>query len=233
MRLVSLVCIVAALISSSTVRAESEKEQARRHYRLGVNHFNLGEFDEALREFKESYRLIEDPAFLYNIAQCQRKSGDLRGALHSYRVYLRTGKDRTVLAEVEARVREIEAQLKAEEEKSRAALPAPPPAAVNASAAANVPTVVYPPTAAQATAESSGAQALPAPTLLPQVNAPAVSLNLNDQPSPAVQRTPVYKRWWVWTIAGVVVAGALTAGILLLGSSSTSRPDCPAGVRCG
>jgi len=28
------------------------------------------------------------------------------------------------------------------------------------------------------------------------------------------QRTPVYKRWWFWTVIGVAVAGATTAAIL-------------------
>jgi hypothetical protein len=32
--------------------------------------------------------------------------------------------------------------------------------------------------------------------------------------------TPWYKRWWVWTIAGVVVAGATAAAV-----ASTAGPD--------
>jgi len=31
----------------------------------------LGEYREALDQFKEAYRLKQDPSFLYNIAQCQ------------------------------------------------------------------------------------------------------------------------------------------------------------------
>lgn len=38
-------------------------------------------------------------------------------------------------------------------------------------------------------------------------------------PSPPAS-TPWYKRWWVWTIAGVLVAGATTAAVVV-----TTRPD--------
>jgi tetratricopeptide (TPR) repeat protein len=34
-------------------------------------------------------------------------------------------------------------------------------------------------------------------------------------PSPSVERTPVYKKWWLWTIVGAVVAaGVVTTAVL-------------------
>jgi len=38
--------------------------------------------------------------------------------------------------------------------------------------------------------------------------------------APVVASTPWYKHWWVWAIAGVVVAGATTAAVV-----ATSQPD--------
>jgi hypothetical protein len=39
--------------------------------------------------------------------------------------------------------------------------------------------------------------------------------------APAPASTPVYKKWWLWTIVGaVVVGGAVTAGVLLGGQGS-------------
>jgi hypothetical protein len=32
-------------------------------------------------------------------------------------------------------------------------------------------------------------------------------------PPPPIKRTPVYKRWWLWTVVGVVVAGAVAGGV--------------------
>jgi hypothetical protein len=42
-------------------------------------------------------------------------------------------------------------------------------------------------------------------------------------------RTHWYERWWVWTAAGVVVAGSITAAVLLSGSSDniTRVPPLP------
>jgi hypothetical protein len=43
-------------------------------------------------------------------------------------------------------------------------------------------------------------------------------------PPPPRRRTPWYGRWWVWSIAGVVVAGSVTAAILAT-RPQTSEPD--------
>ena len=45
-------------------------------------------------------------------------------------------------------------------------------------------------------------------------------LGASEAAAPIVAATPWYKRWWVWAIAGVVVAGATTAAVV-----ATSRPD--------
>ena len=34
-----------------------------------------------------------------------------------------------------------------------------------------------------------------------------------EKPAPAEQRTPVYKKWWLWTIVGVVVVGGVAVGL--------------------
>ncbi|HEX6241775.1 MAG TPA: PEGA domain-containing protein [Polyangiales bacterium] len=41
---------------------------------------------------------------------------------------------------------------------------------------------------------------------------------IGEQPvdAPRSERTPVYKRWWLWTIVGVVVAGAVTGTVVAL-----------------
>jgi Tfp pilus assembly protein PilF len=150
MRFTAVVCLVAVVMVTTPVRAQSGREQTKQHFRAGLKHYNLGEFDEALREFKEAYRQGDDPAMLYNIGQCQRKLGDLRSALHSYRSYLRMGKDVANRAEVEGRIQDIEAQLKAEEEGTKATA------------------------AASAAAGAEGqVQGLPARPLLPRVVPPA------------------------------------------------------------
>jgi hypothetical protein len=40
------------------------------------------------------------------------------------------------------------------------------------------------------------------------------------------RRTPVYRRWWLWTVVGVVVAaGAVTGGVLGARGASSDFPE--------
>ncbi len=59
------------------VRAEvPNAAQIRELFKKGTSHFNLGEYRQALADFKAAYRLHEDPNFLFNIAQCHRLLGE-------------------------------------------------------------------------------------------------------------------------------------------------------------
>jgi tetratricopeptide (TPR) repeat protein len=64
--------------------------QAREHTRRGTAAFNLSQFDEAAREYETAYRLMLDPALLYNIGQSYRLGGHPDKALAAYKAYLRT-----------------------------------------------------------------------------------------------------------------------------------------------
>jgi len=86
--------LVFLLISSTTIaRADEAADDQTRHaaelYDSGTKHYRLAEFESALKDFQEGYRLRSDPAFLFNIGQCQRQLGDLDGAMHSFGSYLR------------------------------------------------------------------------------------------------------------------------------------------------
>src|SRR5690349_20982987 len=69
-------------------RASAIRE-ARAHFEIGLRHYNLGEFDRAIVEFKLAYRRSEAPGLLFNIAQAHRARGDARSALHFYAAFLR------------------------------------------------------------------------------------------------------------------------------------------------
>ena len=49
-----------------------------------------------------------------------------------------------------------------------------------------------------------------------------------DPPIPTSEDPPVYKRWWFWTAAGLVLAGGVAAAFAV-GSRS---PGCPADADC-
>jgi len=84
MRSVRCVCgicsVVLALVLTSAsgavaASAVADKVAAKEHFQAGVRHYDLSEWEQALSEFKEAYRLKPDATFLYNIAQCHRKLG--------------------------------------------------------------------------------------------------------------------------------------------------------------
>jgi tetratricopeptide (TPR) repeat protein len=99
------------------------EELARRHHERGSTFYNLGQFEEAIAEYRKGYEQKADPVFLYNIGQSYRQLGAHDKALFFYRRYLSTAPDAANHLEVEQWVAELEALVAAEE---RARTPAPP-----------------------------------------------------------------------------------------------------------
>src|SRR5271156_3354614 len=110
-----LACVAVLVVVCATARAE-DKDKSREAYRQGTQHYDLAEFKEALESFKEAYRDFEDPAFLFNIAQCHRQLGANRDALYEYKAYLRNVTDapngdqvRELIAKLEQTIAEEQA----------------------------------------------------------------------------------------------------------------------------
>jgi len=68
--------------------AEAPVERAKALFAKGNEHYNLGEFDPALEQYRRAYRAMPLPAFLFNIAQCHRKLGQHADAVTMYQSYL-------------------------------------------------------------------------------------------------------------------------------------------------
>jgi tetratricopeptide (TPR) repeat protein len=83
---------------------------AKTHSNRGTTLYNLGRFSEALAEYEAAYLSVQDPPFLFNIAQCHRKMGSNKDALESYRSYLRVAPAAPNRAEVQKRISELERQ---------------------------------------------------------------------------------------------------------------------------
>ncbi|MEO6952239.1 MAG: hypothetical protein ABI321_10525 [Polyangia bacterium] len=113
-------------VTASPVLAQSKG--ARQHYASGTKHFDLGEYRQALEEFKEAYRLKEDPVFLFNIAQCHRLIGDADSnveALRFYRSYLNRAPDAPNRRDVDAKI--VALQQSIADEKAKAEKAEAPP----------------------------------------------------------------------------------------------------------
>jgi tetratricopeptide (TPR) repeat protein len=121
--------LLLALFVSSQARAQlhpgsgSPDELARRHHDRGTSLYNLGQFEEAISEYRRGYEQKADPVFLYNIAQAYRQLGAPDKALFFYRRYLSTAPEAANRRQVEGLVADLDKLVAAEQ---RARTPAPP-----------------------------------------------------------------------------------------------------------
>jgi tetratricopeptide (TPR) repeat protein len=120
MKLAYKVVAVLSLLQGTMVLPASAgpaEDSAREHTKNANAAFNLGSYDEAASEYEAAYRVVPDPALLFNIGQSYRLVGKSSKALIAYKSYLRTAPaNASNRAQVEARVRELETGAASREE---------------------------------------------------------------------------------------------------------------------
>ena len=198
--MVSALCIARVEAKPADVSKTSE---AKLRYESGLAHFNLQEYKQSIEDFEAAYRLKPDPVFLYNLAQAHRLSENAERALYFYRAYLRSSTNPPNRHEVEGRIETLEKLLA---EKQQLAKP---------------PDHTLPP--------YDGKTPQPTPEPAPIVGPTPTSAPVVVQPvRHADSRTPVYKKWWLWTIVGVAVVGAAVG--VGLGVELSAKPTFDAGL---
>lgn len=90
-------------------RAGGNGDAIRSHYQSGVTHYELSEYEPAIKDFKEAYRLSNDPAYLFNIAQSYRLQRKCTDAMQFYQRYLSAAGDIPNKDKVQARIDEMRA----------------------------------------------------------------------------------------------------------------------------
>jgi tetratricopeptide (TPR) repeat protein len=112
--------------------ASIAEAQARSHFDRGQRHYNVGDFDRAIDEFKRAYEISPAPGLLFNIAQAYRAKKDRDNALYFYTTYLREDPQAPERAYVEARMSELRGSEPSVTEPPAPSPPAPvrPPAAI-------------------------------------------------------------------------------------------------------
>jgi hypothetical protein len=198
------VIVLNALVVRTASAAEDGRAAAREAYAEGTRLYDVGDYREALAAFKRAYLSYEEPAFLFNMAQCYRQLDDKQEAIRAYKSYLRKSSHPANQAEVERIITELQAMLVQE----KASQSSPPQGTM-------------PPKSKQNETSGSEPSTAQSPTATPPVeeHTAATSAPLQAAPSEQqheVRRTPLYKKWWLWTIVGVVVVGggvALAVGL--------------------
>jgi len=182
--------------------AADNKEAARDAFQEGTRQYDLGDFKAALEAFKKAYLNYEDPAFLYNIAQCQRQLGDKAEALRSYKVFVRKVPSSSVRSQVEKIIAELQAAI----DQEKAAKAAPPTGTAE-------PSLSKPPVESGGAATATGTPSTGGSSTATPPENQATTLTAQ-----APEKKPITKRGWFWgVVAGgaVVVAGAVTLGVVL------------------
>lgn len=216
-----IVCAGACLLLSSPARAagsDAAARESRRHFQAAEAHFKAGAFDAALADYQAGYDAKPLPGFLINIAQCQRRLGDLKAARATYQKFVMVAPDSPLVPQAKAMVEELDKLLAeianvqpgketGDDPQKQKQAPAPVPAPADDEPAAAAPVVT-------AAAPTEPAVATSAPVL---VGSPSAE---SEPPAPA------RRRWWLWgTIGAVVVGGAVTAFVLSSGGTTTTVHD--------
>ena len=96
------------MASSRPVLAQ-DYAAAGRHFAAAQDAFAQGNYKEAAQQYQASYDITQDPALLFNIGESWQRAGDLGRARDSYQAYLKAQPSAADRAEVEQRLKAIEA----------------------------------------------------------------------------------------------------------------------------
>ena len=187
-----------------------EKAKAREHYQKGLVHYDIKEFSEALAEFKNAYRVVQDPAFLFNIAQCYRKLGQDVEALDYYRNYARRFPNAPNRGEVDRRIQEIEHELDAKRASNPPPTPEKKPEARPITSNGTVTPISPPPPPPPDGSTTVGS----VPPPLPPPGDSSPTLVTTKKAGGESNASPFYTRWWFWTGVGAVIVTGVVVGAL-------------------
>ncbi len=77
------------LIAASAPALADDKAKAKKLYDDGLKSYNIAEYADAIKAWKEAYSLSKKPILLFNIGQAYRLDGDCKMAMRFYDSYQR------------------------------------------------------------------------------------------------------------------------------------------------
>ncbi len=91
MKLSAVAVALALCLLPLSATAQEADEQARIHFEAGEQYYVRGQYDQAIREFLEAYRIAPAPALLYNISQAYERNGQFQPARDYLAKYIDSG----------------------------------------------------------------------------------------------------------------------------------------------
>lgn len=229
------------------------RKAAEEMYKQGQLAYQAGDFDAAARLYLQAWRT--DPAtpiYAYSAGRADHVAGRLELAREHYRAFVASP---DAPAEYVEKARSYMAQIQLDEAVARAAEADrlaiagrhTTAAAAYLEAWAAAPERLGWLVRASEMEEAAGSMSAArehlaeflrrAPSDAPEVPAARARLERLEAPpvviapSPAPKSDPpLVEQWWLWTVVGVVVAGGVTAAVLLTRDPGTAAPDAPDAV---
>ena len=253
--LVSLFFIAVPLLHVTPVLAQSEV--AVTHYKAATAYYNQGRYDDAIREFKEAYRLSKKADLYYNIAQAYERMGKLPEAISAYQRYLDESKAKNPvllekIANLRARIKKTAVTVRSNvsgakiliDGKVAGTTPLAKPLPVKTGGhevrvekAGYLPFTIRIAVSTDATVDVNAklvtsASASPGPKTPIATAMPVSSASTTPASSKA---TPVRRgRLWTWVslgVAGVALGVAAGTGIAALGKAGDAKTDSDADAK--
>jgi len=178
----------------TVAQTEPEKALAQKRYKVGEQLYKISQYDKALIEFQEAYRIWPKHDMLFNIARCHEVLANLDKAIENYKKFLEKRPDSPNVPLVKTRIKSLENRLarkkKTEQDKAAGAKAERKP---------------EPPTPAKAELQDQKPAPVEAPVVLP---APVASDHI----------------WrWTAGWAGVGVGGAALVGGIAFGALASGK----------
>jgi tetratricopeptide (TPR) repeat protein len=82
---VAALCAAGAFGSSASAQTP---DRARLHFEAGASYYEAGDYEDALREFRRSFELSQEPQLYYNFSLCHQQLGQYEQAAEDLQRYL-------------------------------------------------------------------------------------------------------------------------------------------------
>ena len=227
-----LACV---LLGTAAPALADDVEEAKRAFDKAETAYKLGKYKEAIESYEAAYRAMAEPAFLYNIAQAHRQQYNLdketfhlHKALNLYKTYLRESKEiqrkqvvQNLIGELKQIISAVEANTPRDDQTRgrlilRGEIAKGGIIELDGKRWGTVPwSGEVKPGTHVVKVNKDGFETWSTTVKVPGGGEVDVAVLLTNKGSSAgsgkggeVSETPIYKKWWLWTIVGVAVAGA-------------------------
>jgi tetratricopeptide (TPR) repeat protein len=108
------------LMATPAFAADDTTREAKEHWQKGAAAYDVGRYEEAVKEFEESYRLAPRSAILFDLARTETKLGHEDKAIDYLERYLKSDPDGPDAASVRSELEARKGAMAARHERARA-----------------------------------------------------------------------------------------------------------------